>query len=248
MSSGPAVVLARARGEVGEVVLRTRGEVVELVVDGVFTMDSAHTATEEALASLTLTRLSGDTLRVVVGGLGLGYTAAALLADPRVTRVDVVELDAVLVDWLDAGLLPGLATGTAPDGRLRLRVGNVLDLVPALAPGSVDAVLLDIDNGPGFLVHPGNAAAYQPEFLARAAGVLASDGILAVWSSHAAPGLAAALEAVVGACEEVLLPVERDDRRFDYAIYLARRPVGTASARPRPRHTVAPEPGARRCG
>ena len=213
------VVIARADGPHGETVLRRRGDVTELVVDGVFAMDSAQTSTEAALATLALDRLAGTGLRVCVGGLGLGVTALTLLGDPRVARVDVVELDAALVGWVRDGLVPG-AEGLRDDARVRLRVGDVADVVPAYPPRSLDAVLVDVDNGPGFLVHGSNAGLYTPDFLAAAARTLTDDGVLAVWSADASPELLAVVTDVCGTCEEVLLPVRRGRHEFEYAIYL----------------------------
>jgi spermidine synthase len=213
------VVIARADGPHGETVLRRRGDVTELVVDGVFAMDSAQTSTEAALATLALDRLAGTGLQVCVGGLGLGVTALTLLGDPRVARVDVVELDAALVGWVRGGLVPG-AEGLGDDGRVRLRVGDVADVVPAYPPRSLDAVLLDVDNGPGFLVHGSNAGLYTADFLAAAARTLTDDGVLAVWSADASPELLAVVTEVCGTCEEVLLPVRRGRHEFEYAIYL----------------------------
>jgi spermidine synthase len=215
------VVLGRARDEHGEVVLARRDDILELIVDGVFAMDTAHTASEEALASLALARLSGPDLRILVGGLGLGYTTATLLADPRVGRVEVVELHAALVDWVRRGLVPS-ATGLLDDRRLGVVVGDVLDVVPALPRGGLDALLLDVDNGPGFLTHPGNTAVYTPPFLVAAARALRRGGVLGVWSADPTAELAVALERACGECEEILLDTARDGRTFTYAVYLAR--------------------------
>jgi spermidine synthase len=220
------VVLGRADGPHGETVLRRRGDVVELVVDGVFAMDSEQTSTEAALATLALERLpAGDDhhgLRVCVGGLGLGVTTLTLLADPRVARVDVVELDAVLAGWMRDGLVPGAET-LLDDARVTLRVGDVATVVPALPAGSLDAVLLDVDNGPEFLVHGANAPLYEPRFLTAAAARLRPGGILAVWSADPSPELRTRLAAACGPCDEVLLPVRRGRHVFEYAVYLARR-------------------------
>jgi spermidine synthase len=220
----PRVVVARAHDERGELALARRGDVLELVVDGVFAMDSAHTTTERALATLALERVTGDGLRVVVGGLGLGVTARTVLDETRVAHLDVVELHAALVAWARDGLLPALpeAVGGEVD-RLLLVVGDVLDVVPALAPGSRDAILLDVDNGPGFLVHEGNAAVYGTAFLAAAARALAPGGVLAVWSADPAPALADALTRACGPCETVTLDAARDGHEFTYTLYLARR-------------------------
>jgi spermidine synthase len=217
------VELGRATGAHGEVVLRRRTgtQVTELIVDGVFAMDDVDTSTERALATETLRRCPGDRLRVLVGGLGLGWTTAAVLAEPRVAAVDVAELQPALVGWAADGLLPGLPV--LPPERLTLSVTDVADALAA-GPARWDAVLLDVDNGPAFLVHASNAGLYSPAGLATGLAALRPGGVLAVWSSDPAPELAERLAAVPGATdvEHLVLPVERDGRRFDYAIVFAR--------------------------
>ena len=214
--------LGRVSGAHGEVVLRRRGGVTELIVDGVFAMDDVDTSTERALATETLRRCTGEGLRVLVGGLGLGWTAATALADARVAAVEVAELQPALAGWAADGLLPGLPSGL-PD-RLRVRTGDVADVL-AGSPGTWDAVLLDVDNGPAFLVHQANAGLYEPAGLATTLAALRPGGVLAVWSSDPTPELADRLTALPGAVdvEHRLLPVEREGHRFDYAIVLARR-------------------------
>jgi spermidine synthase len=226
-------VLGRADGAHGEVLLRRRAGVTELIVDGVFAMDDVDPRTERALAGEALRRCSGDRLQVLVGGLGLGWTAAAALACGRVAGVQVVELQPALVGWAARGLLPGLAGRV--DRRLRVRVGDVADALAA-TPGRWDAVLLDVDNGPGFLVHRSNAALYGPAGLGVALAALRPGGVLAIWSSEPAPELATSLARVPDAAdvEQVPAPVERDGRRLEYALLLARRsPAGPARAQSR---------------
>lgn len=191
-------------------------------MDGVFAMDSAHTATEEALATEALARLPHRPLDLVIGGLGLGYTGLAVLRDPRVRRLTVIELHHALADWIRAGLVPA-ARGLLDDPRVELDIADVLDAVPALPPHHVDAVLLDVDNGPAFLVHPGNVGVYARPFLAAAVRALRPDGVLAIWSADPSPDLALLIEQVCGRCQEVLLPVARDGHRFEYALYLGSR-------------------------
>jgi spermidine synthase len=215
-------VVARADDGIAELALLQRGDVLELVVDGVFAMDTEQTETERALATLALEQLGGDDLAVVVGGLGLGYTTATLLADPRVRRVEVIELHAPLVDWLRQGRVPAVR-GLLDDPRVRVTVADVVDAVPTLTAGSLDALLLDVDNGPGFLVHPANTRVYGAPFLAVAARSLRPGGVLGVWSAEASPELSLVLERICGSCEEVLLDVDRQGRTFTYAVYLARR-------------------------
>lgn len=213
------MTIARADSAVGEVVLRRRSEILELIVGGVFAMDTVDVSTEIDLATLGLARHHRPR-RVLVGGLGLGFTTDAVLADERVERVVVAEIAGPLVDWARAGLLP--ARGLR-DPRLVLRTVDVGELLRE-TPGEWDLVLLDVDNGPAFLVRPENADLYAAAGLRAAVAALAPGGILAIWSSHRAPGLQAALSSIaVGTVAEVVRHVRRGGREFDYAVYLATR-------------------------
>ncbi len=221
-------VVAREQDGGAEVVLARRGTVTELIVDGVFAMDTVDTGTERALARRALDAWARGSshapagtggARVLVGGLGLGFTTQALLDDPRVASVHVVELHGAIVRWARAGLLP-LPASAIRDPRVAVSVGDVLDVLPGLAPGSLDAVLLDVDNGPGFLIHPANAAVYRPAFLGTVLRLLAPGGVLAVWSADRAPALADTLRLAGGACQEITLPAHREGRDLEYALYL----------------------------
>ena len=214
--------LARADDAHGEVVLRLRPPATyELVVNGVFAMDTVDVVTEELLATLALDELDGDRFAVLVGGLGLGFTARRVLADPRTARVVVAELHGVLVDWVRAGLVAP-AAGLLDDPRLEVAVGDVRDVVAAAPEGTFDAVLLDVDNGPDFLVHEANDAVYAAPFLAAALARLRPGGVLAVWSAAPSPALLGVLRGLAGRAREVLHDVRRDGRTFTYAVYLAR--------------------------
>jgi spermidine synthase len=218
------VLLARADEPHGELVLRRRGEVVELISGGLFAMDTADTSTERALAEVALGALeAARPLDVLVGGLGLGFTVAAVLADDRVRRVDVVELSPAVVSWVAGGLVPATA-GILDDPRVRVHTGDVRDLVPRLPAAGLDAVLLDVDNGPGFLLHPANAEVYAGGFLAGAVRALRPGGVLAVWSSDRSAELLRTLGRVGVHGREVLRTVSRDGRELQYAIYLVHGP------------------------
>jgi spermidine synthase len=221
------VTVAREDTPHGEVALRRRGEVLELVVDGAFAMDTVDTSTERLLAETALAGVDRPR-RVLDGGLGLGFTARAVLADPRVEHLDVVELAEPLVRWSRQALVPELARLEGP--RCALHVADVADVLHGRAgPGGPwDLVLLDVDNGPGFLVHEHNAALYGTDALAAARAALRPGGALVVWSSHRAPELLAGLRAVAGPGEEVVelvVPVEREGRTLDFALYRLRRPA-----------------------
>lgn len=210
----------------GEVSLRERsdddGSVVhELVVAGVFAMDSADTSTETALAQRSLERVAAPT-RVLIGGLGLGFTAWQTLKDRRVRDLHVVELEEDLVQWARLGLTPTLGV-LARHPRVTLHVQDAVSAVtgddePA---GPWDLVLLDVDNGPSFLVHEDNERLYCAATLSRLLSQVTKGGALTIWAAQREPALLATL-AGLAPTEEVVLPVERQGRPFEYALYIAR--------------------------
>jgi spermidine synthase len=187
----------------GEISLRRRrdpgtGEDIhEVKLGDDFLMSSLFTAGEIALARLGLAKLpagegEGDgkgEWDVVVGGLGLGYTAAAALDDPRVRSLTVVEALGEVIGWHEKHLVP-LGARLTSDPRCRLVQGDFFALAadPAgfdpAAPGRrFDAVLLDIDHAPDHVLHPRHAALYQPDGLRRLAQHLRPGGVFALWSN-----------------------------------------------------------------
>ena len=217
--------IARAENERGELVLRRRttdagADVLELRANGVFVMDTLETSSEVELAAVALD-LVPDPRDVVVGGLGLGFTLQRVLADARVERVTVVEVEESLVEWMRDGTVPH---GPALLADRRVRIVNA-DIAMAIAEArrTYDLVLLDVDNGPGYLVHDDNAGLYSPAMLERIRGLLNSDGVLVVWAANAAPELLQRLTEVFGDAEERACDVLLQDRPEQYYLYLARR-------------------------
>jgi spermidine synthase len=181
---------------IGALSLRRRRElslgvdVFEIKLGDEYLMSSLFTASEIALARLGLAELSGSGLDVVVGGLGLGYTAQAVLAHEAVKYLVVVEaLDAV-IDWHRTGLLP-LGPALTQDPRCRFVLGDLFALADSKEgfdpdePGRrFDAILVDIDHSPDFLLNPRSAAFYQPEGLKRLAFHLQPGGVFGLWSNE----------------------------------------------------------------
>lgn len=176
----------------GEISLRRRLEptlqidVYEAMLGEEHLMSSLFTVAEIELARLALGEVEGDQLDVVVGGLGLGYTARAALEDERVRSVHVVEALGEVIGWHEQHLVPLGAELTA-DPRCHLRQGDFFALVAAgepLAPGQpqVDAVLLDVDHTPRHVLHPSHAPFYEPSGLARLAEQLRPGGVFGLWS------------------------------------------------------------------
>ncbi|GAA2795448.1 spermidine synthase [Saccharopolyspora taberi] len=217
--------MARAGSPRGEVVLlrRDADDALELRVNGVFVMDTVHTETERLLATATLDAVLADDrpARVLIGGLGLGFTLREVVADRRVSSVEVVEIEPSIVEWHRAGLVGETAAALA-DERVRVSVGDVQDVLAAHPAACTDVLLLDVDNGPGFLVHDSNAAVYRREFLALCREKIAPGGCLAIWSASGSPELNTALREVFGNCREIAVPVPLGTRTTTYHLFLAR--------------------------
>jgi len=187
--------LAWCETPMGEISLRRRLEpslkvdVYEVKLDDEFLMSSLFTVAEVELARLGLSERPGTDLDVLVGGLGLGYTARAVLDDPRVRSLTVVEALGEVIEWHERELLPGAAALTS-DPRTRLVHDDFFAMVAAAAerpsPGRrYDAVLLDIDHTPRHVLHPSHAAFYTPDGLRRLTRLLQPGGVFAMWSDGA---------------------------------------------------------------
>ena len=162
-------------------------DVYEVKLGDEFLMSSLFTVAEIELARLGLAALTGDRLDVLVGGLGLGYTAATALEDERVSSVTVIEALAPVISWHRRQLLPD-TTHLTTDPRTALVEGDFFALTrggagfAAEAPERFHAVLLDIDHTPHHVLHPSHAAFYTRDGLQRLAERLHPAGVFALWS------------------------------------------------------------------
>jgi spermidine synthase len=184
--------LAHEDTPMGTITLRRRFEpsrridVFEVKLDDEFLMSSLFTVAEIELARLGLAACTGERLRVVVGGLGLGYTARAALEDERVAGVRVVEALGEVVSWHERDLLPD-TVGLAADPRVELITGDFFAGVeaggfPGPSDARYDAILLDIDHSPRHVLHERHAGFYTAEGLRRLTALLRDDGVFALWS------------------------------------------------------------------
>lgn len=219
------VEIARAESERGELVLLERQPaagpfVLELRANGAFVMDTLEVSSERALAATALA-LVEEPRAVVVGGLGLGYTMHEVLADHRVERCAVVEIEEALVGWMRDGTVPH-GPALLADQRVHLVVADVAVALAEAHPSSYDLILLDVDNGPGYLVHEGNAALYERPLLSTAREVLRAGGALAIWSQEQSSALEEALTEVFGAAEALPLDVVLQEREERYWLYVSR--------------------------
>jgi spermidine synthase len=177
---------------IGAVSLRRRihpstGEdVYEVKLDDDFLMSSTFTAAEVALARKALASAPDRSRTVVVGGLGLGYTAAAVLDDERVEELLVVEALAPVIGWHRDHLVP-LGRRLAQDPRCRFVEGDFFALALGAGFGAdvdarVDAVVVDIDHSPQHLLTPAHAPFYADSGIRRVADLLHPGGVFALWS------------------------------------------------------------------
>lgn len=181
----------------GDISLRRRAEprlggtiVYEVKLGDEFLMSSLFTEAEEQLAKLALAALANRNgpLDVIVGGLGLGYTAAAALEDPSVASLTVIEVMQPVIDWHRRGLVP-LGEQLCADSRCDLLRADFFALATsqdgffAAEPSRrVDAVLLDIDHSPNHWLNSGNGAFYSAIGLKHLAARIKPSGVFGLWS------------------------------------------------------------------
>ncbi len=223
----------------GELVLQRRSvlaldgaEAVEVKLNGEYLMSSLFHVAEEDLANRGLAPLAGRDWEIVVGGLGLGYTAAAALAFPQVARLVVVEALEPVIDWHRQGLVPN-GRQLSGDPRCSFLNADFFALArgdgfdPARPGHRWDAVLLDIDHTPSQLLNGAHADFYSEEGLRRLGRFLKPGGVFAMWSNDE-PG-----EAFLGLLRKVFGRAEGHISLFENpltqgtssnGIYLARMP------------------------
>ena len=203
------------RTPLGELTLRRRRipaldglEVFEVKLGDAFLMSSLFHEVEVALADLGLATLTVPGLDVVVGGLGLGYTALAALQNPALRSLLVVEALEPVVEWHERGLVP-LGAQLTGDPRCRFVLADFFALAamptsgfdPAIPGGRFHAVLLDIDHSPCHLLHARHGAFYEAAGLRLLAAQLYTQGVFALWSDDppSAPFLATLREVFASA-------------------------------------------------
>ncbi|MDZ5698510.1 spermidine synthase [Chelativorans sp. M5D2P16] len=211
--------------------IATGEDVYEIKLNDEFLMSSKFTTSEKALATLALRALSGDGHKVAVGGLGLGYTAAAALDDPGVRSLIVIDALKPVIEWHEAGLLP-LGRQLAADKRCRFVHGDFFAMARSpetgfdpLNPASrFDAILLDIDHSPRHVLKSENAVLYTFQGLKKLSEHLVPGGVFALWSNEPEdPAFTEVLTAAFGKAraEPVVFYNPIQDREARQAVYLA---------------------------
>lgn len=221
-------------------------DIYEIKLGDEYLMSSRFTVAEIELARLGLAALPRADLDVVVGGLGLGYTAQAVLENQRVRSLVVVDALAEVIEWHQQGLLP-LGKQLTGDPRCRLVNGDFFAMSDSAEgfdsdrPGRrFDAVLVDIDHSPRNLLHPRHAGLYQRTGLERLAEHLKPGGVFALWSNDPPDDAFNAVLASVFATSDahvVTFDNAFGDHNASNTVY-----VGVTAALPIQQATIAPAP------
>jgi spermidine synthase len=209
----------------GELRLMQRGAEFSIIAGSIELMNSRLSGSEEALASMACARLAAAARpHVLIGGLGMGFTLRAALADlgPD-ARITVAELVPAVVAWARGPLAPVFGDSLA-DGRVSV-VEDDVAAVMAARRAAYDAILLDVDNGPEGLTRKQNDGLYDIAGLGLARSALRPGGILAVWSSAPDRSFTERLRRTGFAVEEVPVRANRKRRGARHMIWLATRPA-----------------------
>lgn len=205
----------------GEMRLIRRGKEYSIMLGNIALMNSRLFGSEEALATLTFEKIAAALKpRVLIGGLGMGFTLRAALAiAPADARIEVSELVPEVVAWA-RGPMAEVFDGSLDDARTRVIVEDV-GAIMRRARGTYDAILLDVDNGPDGLSRPGNDSLYSSAGLARARGALKRGGVLAVWSQGPDERFAQRLRKAGFEVDEKRVRASRSKRGARHVIWLA---------------------------
>ncbi len=220
-------VIESLEGANGDIILFSRrtpdGVRYEITIGGHFVMAASDGPTERRLATAALSLVTkGADIAVLVGGLGLGLTLAETLVDPRVGHVVVAEMEEGVIRW-NRTYLKEFNDRALFDGRVTVREGDVMEVIRK-SRRAFDAVLMDVDNGPSFLILERNEPLYTRRGIKKIRRSLTEGGILAVWSNRPDDLLEETLTEVFGnvECELIVDENLREDLP-PTAIYTAKK-------------------------
>ncbi len=214
--------------DMGTLMLRRRWspalecDVFEMTLDGKLMMSSAITVSEQALARHALALLPDRPLRVLIGGLGFGFTALAALTDPRVEELTVIERLEPVMAWHRSGFFPWSGKLTA-DPRVKIVEGDFFAAVAGEleVDARYDAILIDIDDSPSLLWHDRHAAFYETGSLEALHRNLRPGGVLALWcATHPGEPFVKIVDAVFATALLVEVPFENPCVRQSVTDYL----------------------------
>ncbi|AXB46942.1 spermidine synthase [Amycolatopsis albispora] len=202
-------VLAEVDGVCGQLVLRRAGADFEVIANGVFLMDTRNGESERLLVSVAADLVPGRA-RMLIGGLGVGYSLRAALDHDGVGEVFVVEREPAVIDWNRTGPLREVHRDALADPRVTVVEADLVRWLRETRE-TFDALCLDIDNGPKWTVTAGNASLYGEAGLDSLAARLRPGGVLAVWSAEASDEFTERLRARFNEVRVLEVPVPRGE-------------------------------------
>lgn len=211
----------------GDLRLWQRGEEFSIRLGNNPLMNSRVFGSEEALAKIACAKIASRVRpRVLIGGLGMGFTLRAALGDLGAdARVTVAELIPAVVGW-NHGPLADLSGACLTDARVDIREIDVAQLIQS-ERSAYDAILLDVDNGPDGLTHSANDRLYDLNGVGAAHAALRPGGVLAIWSSQPDKKFTQRLRMIGFAVEEVRVRAHGTNRGTRHIIWIATRVTGT---------------------
>lgn len=219
-------VLERVGTPRGELVLRCVDDHLEVISNGMFLMDTRDGRSERLLVRAAVEGRPGP-LRVLVGGLGVGFSLVEALHHPAVASVTVVEVEPAVVRW-HATHLAAYSAGALDDPRVTVVVADLVTWLRATRE-RYDALCLDIDNGPEWTVTGQNAVLYDDEGLALVRSRLRAGGVAAFWSANAVPAFERRLRERLGDVTVLTVDVARGEPDVVYSCRVRRRPARQAA-------------------
>lgn len=169
-----------------EIQLQRRGDHYEIILNGVFIMASYNGRSERSMVVEAVRVLGSEPGRVLVGGLGMGFTLAQVLSYPAVRAVRVYEAEEAIIRW-NKEVLRSLNGGCLDDPRVEVVQGDFLDGIQPVS--SWDLILVDLDNGPAMTVREGNTRLYSPPGVERLKASLKTPGAVSIWCPGPHKGL-----------------------------------------------------------
>lgn len=216
-------VVDRCRTDLGELVLRRCGDDFELISNGMFLMDTRDGWSERALIDEVLA-VAPPQSRVVIGGLGFGFSLEAAVASEIPDEIVVVEIHRKVIEW-NRTHLPERTAKAMADPRVKIVCADIGEWLDR-DEGPLDALCLDTDNGPDWLTLPENESIYDEERLARLGERLGDRGVVAFWSANRSPAFEESLRCGFAEVAIHEVPVVRGEPDV---VYVARRRVGATS-------------------
>ena len=192
----------------------------EIIMNGVFIMASYNRLSSEQLVNKPMERLKFQhDVHILIGGLGMGFSAKEACSFPYISHIDVVEIESIIIGW-NRTYFSENNHGCLDDPRIHMIVEDFYDYVME-TPNTYDLICMDIDNGPGLLVKETNQRVYQPSFFRGIKEIMEPHGIFSIWAYDKDEDLVGRIKKIFPNCSVEEVVEKNPNRELSYYIYLA---------------------------